>query len=171
MMQYPAVHTQPMNACVHAQLLYDHDVEAVQACSPACARLRLGMRATHMNLLACLCSTCKPCSGTMFIRNLHLDAGPAHGVRTGCDLRKQTCSHAFTVCATLRWQPSGPSPSLAAGAQAASAQAGAAAAALVQRCAMLARELRGTDLLAERARRLRRDVDKLEALVSRLLLS
>ena len=41
----------------------------------------------------------------------------------------------------------------------------------MQRCAMLARELRGTDLLAERARRLRRDMDKLEALVSRLLLS
>lgn len=42
------------NACVHAQLLYDHAVEAVQACPPARARLRLGMRATHINLLACL---------------------------------------------------------------------------------------------------------------------
>ena len=55
--------------------------------------------------------------------------------------------------------------------QVASAQAGETAAALVQRCVMLARELRGTDLLAERARRLRRDTDKLEALVTRLLLS
>jgi ubiquinone biosynthesis protein UbiJ len=34
----------------------------------------------------------------------------------------------------------------------------------------LARELRGTDLLAERARRLRRGVDKLEARLERLLL-
>ena len=55
--------------------------------------------------------------------------------------------------------------------QVASAQAGDAAAALVQRCVLLARELRGTDLLAERARRLRRNMDKLDALVTRLLLS
>ncbi|KAK9835125.1 hypothetical protein WJX81_000137 [Elliptochloris bilobata] len=50
-------------------------------------------------------------------------------------------------------------------------QAGEAAAALAQRCVMLARELRGTDLLAERTRRLRRSLDTLEALVTRLLLS
>ncbi|KAK9835126.1 hypothetical protein WJX81_000137 [Elliptochloris bilobata] len=55
--------------------------------------------------------------------------------------------------------------------QEASAQAGEAAAALAQRCVMLARELRGTDLLAERTRRLRRSLDTLEALVTRLLLS
>lgn len=55
--------------------------------------------------------------------------------------------------------------------QDASAEAAEAAAALAQRCVALARELRGTDLLAERARRLRKNLDRLEALVERVLLS
>jgi hypothetical protein len=40
---------------------------------------------------------------------------------------------------------------------------------LAQRCIALGKELRGTDLLAERVHRLRRSVDLLEAQVNRVL--
>lgn len=40
---------------------------------------------------------------------------------------------------------------------------------LAQRCIALGKELRGTDLLAERVKRLRGSVDQLEAQVNRVL--
>ncbi|CAL5219960.1 g1894 [Coccomyxa viridis] len=48
-------------------------------------------------------------------------------------------------------------------------QAVATAQQLAQRCIVLSKELRGTDLLAERTRRLRKSVEALESQVNRIL--
>ena len=53
--------------------------------------------------------------------------------------------------------------------QASTEEAVATAQQLAQRCITLSKELRGTDLLAERTRRLRKSVEALESQVNRTL--
>ena len=53
--------------------------------------------------------------------------------------------------------------------QASTEQAVVTAQQLAQRCIALSKELRGTDLLAERTRRLRKSVEALESQVNRIL--